>query len=191
VRKILPVALGVVAASLAACGASATGSSSGSPSATPHGSAPKLTPTPGGGAIQPTATPGAIDPCTLLTQEAASQLAGVALGPGEVTGGGRLCLFTGGNTQVDVSAVQTPSDAAAETALQEERADLAKDGDIITPLPNFADEAYFARVSTAGITLSGIYVRSGADFISVVTRDPAASDTALKFAATLVLGALP
>lgn len=92
---------------------------------------------------------------------------------------------------MDVSADQTPSDAAAEAALQDEKADLAKDGDVITPLPDFADEAYLARVSTSGITLSGIYVRSGAEFVFVSTRDPAASDAALKFAATLALGALP
>jgi hypothetical protein len=188
-RKMMPLAVGSVAALLAACGASA------SPTATPHAggstSTPAHTPTPGGGA--PTPTPGPIDPCPLFTQRDASTLAGTTLAAG-VSGGAaaiRTCDFIGGNVLVRLGLVQAADAATAQEYKSQAEAAVLPRASSHESLPTFADGADIIRIARAGATVSEMFVVDGTNFFSVACNNASPSDNALKFAATLILGALP
>jgi hypothetical protein len=184
--------VGSVAALLVACGGS-TSPTSTSPTPTPSagGSTSTPTATPGGGG--PTSTPGHIDPCTLFTQQQASTLAASALGAG-VSGSAaavRTCDFIGGSVVVGLGLVQAADTASAQQFKSEVEAEILPHATSHETLPAFADGADIIRVAGAGTVINSIYVVDGTNFFSIGCTNASPSDNALKFAATLILGALP
>ncbi len=191
-RKEMLLTVGLVAALLVACGGS-TSLTSPSPTPTPGngGSTSTPTATPGGGG--PTPTPGPIDPCTLFTQQQASTLAGSALAAG-VSGSAaavRTCDFNGGHVVVGLGLVQAADTATAQQFKSETEAAVLPHASSHETLPTFADGAEIIRVARAGTTVSSMYVVDGTNFFSIGCTNASPSDNALKFAATLILGALP
>jgi hypothetical protein len=181
------LALGSVAAMVAACGGSS------SPTPTPHtgGATPTPTATPGGGATQP--TPGPLDPCTLFTQQQASTLAGTAVAAG-VSGSAaavRTCDFNGGSVFVVLGLVQAADMATAQAYKSQAEAPILPRASSHVSLPTFANGAEIIRIARAGVTVNAIYVVDGTNFFSIACTNASPSDNALKFAATLIIGALP
>jgi hypothetical protein len=191
-RKEMLLTVGLVAALLVACGGS-TSPTSTSPTPTPStgGSTSTPTATPGGGG--PTPTPGPIDPCTLLTQQQASTLASSAVAAG-VSGSAaaiRTCDFNGGNVFVVLGLVQAADTATAQQFKSGAEAAVLPHASSHESLPTFADGADIIRLARAGTTVNSIYVVDRTNFFSIGCTNASPSDNALKFAATLILGALP
>jgi hypothetical protein len=190
-HNLMRLAVGLVAASLFACGG-ATSLTSTSPTATPHGGGSTSTPTatPGSGGAP---TPGQIDPCTLLSQQAAASLAGASLAAGVSGSAGavRTCGFNGSPAIVIVGLVQAADAATAQEYKSGAEAGVLPHATSHESLPTFADGADIIRLARAGITINSIYVVDGTNFFSIGCENVSPTDSALKFAATLVLGALP
>jgi hypothetical protein len=163
------------------------------PSATPSPSAAATaSPTPLGG-TGGSGSPLPIDPCSLLTTDQASAINGVsyAAGVSHVMGTGSVeCVWQSNSphASVVVQVAILPSVSEAEVAYAEAQAQLQ--GATVEKLSGFADEAAIVRSSAA--QTGGIYARDGSTFFDVVyLNGTVPSDDQLKYAATLVLGALP
>jgi hypothetical protein len=185
---------------LSACGA-ATPTPTAAPTAVD-------TPVPTSAPVQ-TSAPTSLDPCTLLTAEEISSLAGTTFGVGEegtTPGGGKTCTFGAQTTNVFmVEVAQAPDVATAQTYKKQFVADLesrlqqlANAGLNVTELPNFADGAVVgqATINAAGSTIHGsaIGVLKGTIFFGysdVVVGGPAPTSEALQAEAETVIGRLP
>jgi hypothetical protein len=189
-----------MAALLSACGAATA-----TPTAAPT---PLDTPVPTSAPVQ-TSAPTALDPCTLLTPEEISSLAGTTFGAGEegtTPGGGKTCTFGANTANVFmVEVAQAPDVATAQTYKKQFVADLearsqqlASAGLKVTELPNFADGAVIGTLNLdiAGITINGsaMGVLKGTVFFGysdVVKGGAAPTTEALQAEAQTVLGRLP
>jgi hypothetical protein len=158
--------------SLAACGGTSQTASNETPSAS--GSAPaKLSPS--------AATERVIDPCQLVTQQEASQLAGTTFGVGKeetTSGGGRTCVYGAQTVNVFTIALVIAPDAAtaqagwneaqtqAQSQLQQEGVNITLDQ---TTLPG-ADKTVTGRANETlngqAISISAIYVLKGNTFFT-------------------------
>lgn len=168
---------------LAACGSSTTASSTTSVTSTPASSASST----GSAAQQGTA-----DPCTLLTQQEASTLSGLAVGPGRssVIGQAREC-FLRAPTGMVLLMVQGGDAAAAKAAYQGQKGSIPPQLHI-TEVPNFHDGAFIVKVGTGASGGAKIYVLAGATFFSISCAGaPGCSDAQLMSAATTMAGRLP
>src|ERR1700686_4945362 len=115
--KITMVMAGLMLSLITACSASGNSGGTSTPTSTPA-STPSQTATPSGGGV-PGATPGSIDPCSLLMQAEAQNLAGDAVGPGTskvLENGDRECQFLKGVglLSVTVLLVQAQDPTAAK-----------------------------------------------------------------------------
>lgn len=153
---------------------------------------------------QQTAAPTAIDPCTLVTADEASALAGVTFGKGKhetFSGNGKLCIYTNSGVVFEVSVAQAPDQASVDAAK----------GDVVSALK----QANMKNVKTEQLTglgdgaalISGsaningikasaiaIYVLKGTVFVAfsnVGIGHPVAGSDAMKTQATTIVSRLP
>jgi hypothetical protein len=215
-------ALSIVALVLAACSSSSGTATAGVQGAT---GTPAVTSTPAPATATATATvaasssssapsaangeatgvPVAIDPCTLLPAQEASQLASASFGAGvesTTAGNGRICTYGGQTLNVfDVIVGQEPDVATAQAGEAEAQAQLlaaAGKGIQFTELPNFADGAAY---TTGSYTISGqkfnvaaFYALKGTVFFGfsdLALNTPSPTAAAMQAEAQTVLGRLP
>lgn len=198
VTGLLAVAL------LAACGGSTTGSNANN---TPQATASS---TPSAAA---SAAATAVDPCQVVTQSEASQLAGASFGAGkeDTTSGSKICWYGAQTTNVfEVVVAQASSAAAAQsqwdayksqvqTALQQATAsgitvNLNQSDTTISG----ADRAAVGTFSSSGsgytIAGSAVYLLKGATFLAIVDlvlNHPAPTIQAMEGQAKTSLQRLP
>ena len=152
-----------------------------------------------------TAVPSSLDPCTLVTAQEASQLAGASYTTGKeetTAGNGKYCWYGAQTTNVfEVVVAQAPDAAtlqaektAALAKIQQGATGPAK----ITMLSGIGDEAAFLTLSQtiSGQTLngSGIYVVKGLVFfaiVDIVLGKPAPTSAAMQAQAQTVISRLP
>ena len=161
-----------------------------SPSATP---VPSASPEASSGDVasgKPTAGP--TDPCSTLTQAEASQLIGVALGPGkrQAADPDTICTWAKGTSEVKVF-LTAPTTPAAAKAYYEAHKSEVPEGAHLTELPDFFDGSVIAKGTLPNGTIGGIFVIDGTNFFELYCGMPACSDDALKSGAQLVSGRLP
>ena len=136
-----------------------------SPAATPlpSAAASQAAAGPSGSALA-TAVPTDIDPCQLITAEAASALVGVTFGPGKESDNGKnvkICSYAGPGPNIFmVEVAVAPDVATAKAAEASVQADLQSNasqqadlGLTVTQLPNFAantDAAMLSGAKSAG-----------------------------------------
>jgi hypothetical protein len=175
---------------------SATTSLSGSPS--PHHAAAS----PSGG---PKAAVVTIDPCQLVTQQEASQMANTSFGPGkeEVTKVRHTCVYgaqTSNVLMVIVLQGATVGDAQAEwdQLLAEAKSAAGQEANLIhlTPDPGIGDRAEWAELDLAQIGVSGrglAFLKGpvGVYMIDVARGGSAPTRDAMTTQAQSVLGRLP
>jgi len=183
---VLSLILGITL--VAACsGSSATGGPSGTP---PSGGGASTAPTeaPTAAATEAetapptessaTAVPTAIDPCTIVTQDEASTLAGESFGPGEeseTSGHAKICTY--GSQTLDVLTVDVAVAPDTATLQADEAAGLAAlqkaagKGLSTTPVTGVGDNAEFVSasqtVSGGTIRVEGLYVVQGLNFLAI------------------------
>jgi Protein of unknown function (DUF3558) len=166
---------------------------------TTPGPSPTASASSGGGDAIDTPEVTNIDPCTLLTDAQASTLASVTLSPGKrgTGGGSNICSWAAAVQGVTITLIQ-PGDivtaqVAYAAALQADAKAASKSGGTLTKLPTFDDGGYIFRSAANGRSISAIGVLDGAYFVIVEANVPGGGpdDNALKFAATLAVGALP
>jgi hypothetical protein len=145
-----------------------------------------------------------IDPCTLLTDQEASQLAGATLpaGKGSVAGSQRLCVRAATGlppSSITVGVIDASSVSQAEIAYNEAYLNLKATtaGLHPTPVTGIGDQAetISASMSVQGVTASiaAIYVRKGGIFFDIVFEGVGAGPgmSALESAASTAVGRLP
>jgi hypothetical protein len=184
---------------------------SGEPSATTQSSEPSASSSPEEASAEPTAVPTALDPCQLLTQDEASQLAGVSFGPGKEDTNGKntkLCTY-GGNTKnvLTVVVAQAPDVATAKAQEAKAKQDIEDQAQSFgvgkvktTELPGFATDTDAVLIDgtadVGGQTLGGraLYLLKGATFFGfsdlALNQEPP-SDDAIKAQAMTSLGRIP
>ena len=137
-------------------------------------------------------TAGPTDPCSTLTQAEASQLIGVALGPGkrQVADPDTICTWAKGTTEVKVF-LTAPTTPAAAKAYYEAHKSEVPEGAQLTELPDFFDGSVIAKGSLPTGTIGGIFVIDGTHFFELYCGMPACTDDALKGGAQLIAGRLP
>ena len=153
------------------------------PSGTPE-------PTKIGTGPQPTA--GSLDPCTLITQAEASGMIGKALGPGvsSTAGPDRVCTFKSGLSEVKlILAPPAPSLEVATSYWDAERSQVPA-GISITDLPNF-DRSAYGNGSSAGLSISALFVISGTTFFDLFCGFPACTSANEVDVATNIVSRLP
>jgi hypothetical protein len=148
-----------------------------------------------------------MDPCTIVTADEASALAGVQLGPGQAgttEGNARLCTYGQAGVVFEVIAAEAPDvatakaeEAAAEALIQK----AVANGLTVTKLPGFADGADAALLEghlsagTQKVDAIAIYVLKGKDyfgFSDVATLGATApSADAMEAQAMTTLGRIP
>jgi len=151
-----------------------------------------------------TGVPSTIDPCQLVTQQEASQLAGTTYGAGvksATQGNGNICTYGGQTTNVfEVIVGQAPDVATAqaeEAAVKQQLQTAAGNGLTFTELPTLADgAAYFVGSIPLGgsnINASAIYVLKGTVFFGFSDEALAPTPTlaAMETQVNTILGRLP
>jgi hypothetical protein len=180
---------------------------SSAPSAEPSATPAEASSASGPETSQPTGVPTAVDPCTLVTSDEVSTLAGVSLGTGKPSttqGNGKVCTYGQEGAVFEVIVGQAPDVAtaqagekAAEAAFQKAAANGLK----VTELKGFdngaADAATLEGSQTIGggmFSASGIYVLKGTIYFAItdVSIGHAATTTdALQAQAITSIGRLP
>ena len=137
-------------------------------------------------------TAGPTDPCSTLTQAEASQLIGVALGPGkrQLADPDTICTWAKGKTEVKVFLTAPTTPEAAKAYYEAHKSEIPA-GAVITELPTFFDGSVIAKASLPSGTIGGIFVIDGSNFFELYCGMPACSDDALKGGAQLIAGRLP
>ena len=136
--------------------------------------------------------PGRPTPAPPLTQAEASQLIGVALGPGkrQVADPDTICTWAKGTTEVKVFLTAPTTPAAAKAYYEAHKSEIPA-GAHITELPDFFDGSVIAKAVLPSGTIGGIFVIDGSNFFELYCGMPACSDDALKGGAQLIAGRLP
>jgi hypothetical protein len=152
--------------------------------------APVIVP-PSAAVASPTPTPVASaspEASSLLTQAEASQLIGVALGPGkrQVADPDTICTWAKGTTEVKVFLTAPTTPAAAKAYYEAHKSEVPEGGQL-TELPDFFDGSVIAKGSLPVGTIGGIFVIDGSNFFELYCGMPACSDDALKGGAQLIL----
>jgi hypothetical protein len=154
--------------------------------------------------LNATGVPTTLDPCQLVTQQEASQLAGTTYGAGvksTTQGNGNICTYGGQTTNVfEVIVGQAPDVATAQAGKAEAEqmiASAAGKGVTFTELPTLADGAayYVGAVSISGVSInaSAIYVLKGTVFFGFSDEALAPTPTlaAMETQVNTILGRLP
>lgn len=205
-RLSIVAAGGLLAVALTACSTPAKPTAAPTPAST--GASPSATPTPTDApAAAPAPTGSAVttlDPCQLVTQQEASALAGVALGPGkhdDVPGGERRCIYNAGiGTEVTVAVVQAASVAEAQAEKDKVRAEAEQQlgGPLnLARVSGVGDDAESLSASLDGaggtLNMNGIYVLKGRTGFAIIggrLGAAAPSAAALTAQANTVIGRL-
>ncbi len=131
-----------------------------------------------------TTTP-AIDPCSLVTQDEATTLAGTPVGAGDAEGadGTKTSCTYGTDPNGPTAQVQVFVGDGAKNILDDDRAA----GHTLTPVPGIGDEAY--------VEDGYIFVRKGSTWVAInllSVRDDSSQDVApLEAQATTIVSRLP
>ena len=118
-------------------------------------------------------TAGPTDPCSTLTQAEASQLIGVALGPGkrQVADPDTICTWAKGTSEVKVFLTAPTTPAAAKAYYEAHKSEIPA-GAQITELPDFFDGSVIAKGSLPTGTIGGIFVIDGTNFFELYCGMP-------------------
>lgn len=138
------------------------------------------------------ATPGSIDPCSLMTAKEASQAMGKTLGAGvsSIAGPDRVCTFKSGLSELKVILAPPAPDTATATAYWDMERSQVPAGLSVKDLSVF-DRSAYANGTTAGVSVSALFVISGTTFFDLYCGFPACGETASVAGAQLIVGRLP
>ncbi len=201
------VAVSVAAVLVAACSAAGAGSSSAAQSVGAATDSPSALGTvPAASLPEATGVATNLDPCQVVTQQAASQLAGTTFGAGKeetTQGHGKTCTYGAGTTDVFMVVVGQAPDVAtaqAEEAAMEQKIKTQTSGLPlnIVKLSGIGDGAVFLSFSQAlgGKTISGsaVYALKGTVFFGfsdLKVGGAAPSQSAMVAQAQAIAGQLP
>lgn len=193
----------VMAAALGACNGSAGGGGTPPPvalssltaTAVPQATTAPVTtvgPSPtdiGGGAP---ATPAAVDPCTLLTTAEASAIMGKSLGDGVVTqlDPDVACTWKSGTSEVKLILAPPAPDAATAQAYWDAAKSQVPSGLKLNTINSF-DRAAYANGSSAGVSVSALFVIQDKWFFDLFCGFPACGEAASVGGAEHIVGRLP
>jgi hypothetical protein len=176
-KSVLAILCALALASCSSSGSSKAGSTT----------VTSLVPGPGQTLTNTTDVPQNLDPCTILTVQQASALAGATVVKTSGGGVGSLdCVYAAGKTkgaEITIKVDSTPAAAQAEFPAWVQPISGLANGLTVKQVANLGDEASTTR---NGKINSGIYVRKGALLVKIGTH-PAVTQAALVTAVKLAI----